>query len=69
MQSSVLGKEQREDSDAVQEDSKGKCCAFIFCNLGAQYVVDFPRLTASGSGGGTNAPILSFSGDAEDMDD
>lgn len=26
-------------------------------------------LTASGSGGGTNAPILSFSGDAEDMDD
>jgi HAT1-interacting factor 1 len=25
-------------------------------------------LTASGSGGGTNATILSFSGDAEDMD-
>jgi HAT1-interacting factor 1 len=28
-----------------------------------------PTFTASGSGSGTNAPILSFSGDAEDMDD
>ena len=28
-----------------------------------------PHFTASGSGSGTNAPILSFSGDAEDMDD
>lgn len=29
----------------------------------------FPPHTASGSGSGTNAPILSFSGDAEDMVD
>jgi len=42
VQSSVLGKDQPEDTN--QED-------------------------ASGSGGGINAPILSFSGDAEDMDD
>ena len=74
VQSSVLGKEQRED--AVQEDSKGNVCCFVFFAIlatwGSLYDLhlSFPSHTASGSGsGGTNAPILSFSGDVEDMDD
>ena len=64
VQSSVLGKEQREDG--IQEDNKGNVVFLLspFCNCTICF-----SFTASGSGsGGTNAPILSFSGDAEDMD-
>ena len=39
---------------------------FIILDLRGQSA--FFSLAASGSGNGTNAPILSFSGDAEDMD-
>lgn len=39
------------------------------CHLNLATVQLAASFTASGSGDGTNAPILSFSGDAEDMDD
>jgi HAT1-interacting factor 1 len=64
VQSSVLvGKEQRQDGN--QEDGKG---IYHFATLEhtVQSTLFSPPLSASGSG---SAPILSFSGDAEDMDD
>lgn len=50
--------------------TKVRLCVLQLGGQLLQFTVYFSLLTASGSGsgGGTNAPILSFSGDAEDMD-
>ena len=50
--------------------TKVRLCVLQLGGQLLQFTVFFSLLTASGSGsgGGTNAPILSFSGDAEDMD-
>jgi HAT1-interacting factor 1 len=72
VQNSVLGKEQREDAIDQEDSSKGNVGDLLLLLVWAliRSAAFVSPLTASGSGSGTtNAPILSFSGDAEEMDD